>query len=823
VTCSGKTLIRSVLLCLTACLLTPPASAQTYFFSRADFELGTYPGAVVVGDLNSDGNLDLVVADAQQSSVSILLGRANGTFLKQLVLKLGFGPGDVAIGDFNRDGVPDLALTNWSGNTVAIFLGAGNGRFQPSGQFATGQNPSGITVADFNHDGNLDVAVACGGEVASVLLGNGDGTLQSHVDYAIASGPGGIVAADFNRDGKLDLAIAGGWANVVYVLLGNGDGTFQAITSFEAGEVPNQLLPRDLNGDGILDLVVMDSPDCGCAFLSVLLGNGDGTFKAPITTSIEYFPGDIVVGNFNHDNKLDVAVATAGVVSVLLGNGDGTFQSAVDYGADHSAWRLAVGDFNHDGIVDLAVASFNGNQPTHGSVLLGNGDGTFAAIAAYATGQQPVSVVAADLNSDGYPDLATLNSFDNSVSVLIGTGKGKFDQAVDYAVGIDGQEGTIVVSDFNGDGKQDLATTGFFGGTVSVLLNLGDGTFAKHVDYSVGSYPQFMVTGDFNEDGKVDLVVGNSGAGLSILPGKGDGTFGSPIPFGSGLSPLGIAAADLNHDGKLDLATVNGSQFSDVVSVLLGNGDGTFDAPVNYKVGIGPTTVTAADMNQDGNPDLVVGVGASISVLLGKGDGTFQSASSYPLPATAVALQAADLHGGGKLDVAVVTGFNDPRLSVLEGNGDGTLKPFADYVVGAFPAALAIADFDRDVALEVAVANTGFGGTVTVMRNMPVIALSTAALEFPPQQVGTTSDPLNAILSNPGTALVKFGSISITGQNAGDFSRTTTCKVNLDIGVHCPVAVRFRPSAKGRRSAVLRIVDNALGQTQTIRLSGIGQ
>lgn len=809
------------LMALFFCVIPSVGAAQSYLLNRADFPIGTDPVWIASGDFNRDGKLDLAIADTEEGSISVLLARANGTFTNRIVYT-GFSPGGVATGDFNRDGKLDLAVTNSSTNTVSILLGNGDGTFQAPMDFPTSLQPCQIVVADFNHDGKLDVVVTHNaGNSISVLLGNGNGTLQGYVDYSVPGPSIGIVAADFNRDSKVDLAVA--TATGVSIFLGKGDGTFGPATNFPAGQWPVELALGDFNRDGFVDLVVSNGPDCGCGYVSVLLGNGDGTFRAPSTMNLPAPGGQIVAGDFNRDHKPDFSVISNGLLYVFLGNGDGTFKAPALFGSDQSAETIATGDFNRDGIIDLAVGNFNGNNATTVSVLLGNGDGTFGRNAAYATGQRPYGVATADFNGDGRKDIATLNVNDNTVSILLGGPGGVFQPAVSYPVGNVGQQGAITVGDFNGDGKPDIAVTNFAAGTVSVLLNLGNGTFSGHADYAVGTDPESLVAGDFNGDGKLDLVVGNMGSGLAILLGKGDGTFQNAVSFAGGLSPMWIAAADFNHDGNIDLATVNGT--SSVVSVLLGNGKGGFTAPVTYNTaaGLAAEAVIAADVNTDSYADLEVATSGGVSVLLNNGNGTFKTHVDYVLPGIAISMQAADITGDGKLDLVVSMAYNDPKVAVLVGNGNGTFRPYADYFAGQDPAGLAVVDFNKDGSGDIATTNLS-PSTITVTFNTAAIALFPASIKFSSQVVGTVSSAKLETISNPGSAALRFtAAITITGTDAADFHETNTCGANLPVQTSCQVSITFQPTAVGTRTAKLLIADTALGQQQAVALTGSGK
>lgn len=397
-----------------------------------------------------------------------------------------------------------------------------------------------------------------------------------------------VAAGDLNSDGKPDLVVANlctsnnacTGSGSVSVLLGNGDGTFQQATAYSSGGYePVSVAIADVNGDGIPDLVVanlcasFDSCTAGGS-VSVLLGNGDGTFQTPMLYgSGGYAPASVAVSDVNGDGITDVLVTNQcvsgsdchGAVSVLLGNGNGTFQPAVIYGSDgFNAVSVAVGDVNGDGKSDLVVANVgcisNCNTGTVG-ILLGNGDGTFQQAAVYGSGgYKAVSVAIADVNRDGILDLVTSNlcvspvdCSSGSVGVLLGVGDGTFQPAVSYSSGGSSQSsatlGSVAVADVNGDGTPDVVVINQCGsgidcrGSVGVLLGNGDATFQPAAIFgSGGLFATSMVIADVNGDSKPDIMVANTCViSGSVCPATSNGSVGVLInistPFTAFVQP----------------------------------------------------------------------------------------------------------------------------------------------------------------------------------------------------------------------------------------------------------------------------------------------
>jgi len=767
-----------------------------------------------VRDLNGDGSLDMVVANygcspcspPVRGSVSVLVGNGDGTFQAVAKYDTGPNPQSVAVGDFNGDGKPDLAVANDGSTNIAVLLGNGDATFQAAVSYGMGGAPPRatdiLTTGDFNGDNKLDLAVANSVGV-SVLFGNGDGTFQPAVSYATGANPESVAAGDFNADGKPDLAVASGGG--VSVLLNKGDGTFQAAVNYGTGGSAYSVGAGDFNGDGKTDLAVATATTPSSSDnVSVLLGNGDGTFQIAVHYVVGSAPYSVTAGDFNGDGKSDLAVATDVGISVLLGNGDGTFQTAVNYGAGNQPSFAVAGDFNSDGKLDLAVA--DGLSGTV-AVLLGNGDGTFQAGHNVGAGWAPLSIAASDFNSDGKLDLAVVNSGSpsgGSVTVLLGAGDGSFTMTP-VSFGVGSLPWFVAVGDFNGDDKPDLAVAHRVPDSVSVLLGKGDGTFQAAVNFAAGTNPASVAIGDFNGDGKTDLAVAFTGTytngSVSVLLGKGDGTFEAAVNYGAGTNPVSVAAGDFNGDGKLDLAVANqgatpiSNQSRGTVSVLLGNGDGTFQVAVNYGAGIGPASVAVGDFNGDGKPDLAVAnIGSftnntptedgSVSLLSGKGDGTFQAAVGFGTGISPISIAVSDFNGDGRLDLAVVSHYRN--ISVFSGNGDGTLQAPVNYAAGSQPVFVVAGDFNGDGKPDFAVANGFSVGTVSVLLN----TCASAGINLAIARSNSTTAVVSWAFPSTGFVLESTTSLSLTNWQRA-VETTTTNNARLEVTVSADRQERY--------------------------------
>ena len=389
-------------------------------------------------------------------------------------------------------------------------------------------------------------------------------------------------------------------------------------------------------------------------------------------------------GDFNGDGKFDLLGASTyySNVTVYVNDGNANFPIGPTYSVGFDAAVAITGDFNGDGKLDVAVPSSANTI----SVFLGNGNGTLGPPAAYLVGNRPVSMVAGDFNGDGKQDLAVINTQDNTMSILLANPNGlfgtTFGSATTYPVG----NGTtdIAVGDFTNDGKLDVVVANSGDNDVELFVGNGNGTFKPGVTFAAGPGALQIAVADVNGDSKLDLAVNNPAANtVTVLLGNGNGTFGKPTSYGAGINPGKPVAVDVNGDGKLDLLLPNTNVGQ--IAVLLGNGDGTFaPGPFISNSTSGVYYLVAGDMNGDGTPDIAFVVGGGLNVLL---DQPLTGTTTVPVgpaaathftvatPSTAVAGKATTV------TVAAYDQFNDSATSYT-----GTVNFTSSDLAAALPA-----------------------------------------------------------------------------------------------------------------------------------------
>jgi CSLREA domain-containing protein len=535
---------------------------------------------------------------------------------------------------------------------------------------------------------------------------------------AVGSLPSAAATADLNADGNLDLIISNRNSGTVSVLLGNGDGTFQPQKLFTSLAIPWGIAVGDLNGDGIPDLVI-GTLNSG---LNIALGNGDGTFTVTNLTQGNC-PSSPVLADVNGDGKLDIIVGNecgSGIL-VFLGNGNGTFQAPTTVSGSSDIYSLVVADFNGDGILDIAAANRVGSASV--DVYKGTGSGNFAAVV-------------------HYPALAGAWS--------------------------------VAAGDFNGDGKLDLVVTSSAAAGIAVLLGNGDATFQPETFVATTGNYYAVRTGDINSDGKQDIVTLTSTT-VQAWPGNGDGTFQAPQSMGSAFGIYGLALGDFQTAGGLGVAATSTSTANVFVPTAL----------------LTPSTQAFGSVGVGSSTQKIFTLTNSTSLTLAISGITFTGTN--PTDFTELDTCATPLPSGGTCAVTV------------------TFTPAAS---GARSAALSIAD------------NALGGPQISMLSgtgaSVPVAGLSTSAVAFGNQSVGVRSASMPVVLTNTGTAALSGLAASIIGTNISDFAQTNNCPASLGAGLSCTYNVTFTPGALGARSASLQLTDNAANSPQLVTLSGTG-
>jgi len=652
-------------------------------------------------------------------------GAVVGPLFPSLALSVSHQPEALAGGDLNGDGDADLLVAVNQTNALQVFLGDGDGTFtqQPSAPifaFLTA-----VASGDLDGDGNLDAVVGAADDETlpggvHVMLGNGDGSFQAPQLVELSTKVDAIELVDLDGDGALDLLVTDGWDDDVAVHLGTGTGAFQASVHYGIGGDTHGAAIADLDLDGELDLAAnLDTP--GAAdFVEILSGVGGGAFQVTQIVPASDGPRVVAAADLDVDGAPDLFVTNAAVGPALsfLNQGAGTFAAPLPVDAGVYGHSAVVEDLDGDGLPDFAV----GNRYYETVTLApGLGDGTFGPMQTRNAAYTPNALLTDDWDGDGGADLAVACWNVGRVELM-------FDALVDPSAAFDLIETPFVsdlrdvlVHDVTGDGVLDIVGGGAINvafvayGVVGYAVGNGDGTFQVPVGSGTGGAPpEALAMGDLNGDGVADLVAaGNTAQQLSILLGSGGG-FAPAQHVPSGSTPVDLELADLDGDGDLDAVTAN--MFEDSGSVLLGDGLGGLAFAANVAGVETAASVAVADLDLDGAADLALGtlVNPGVTTFLGFGDGTFAAGQSFAVPGGAWSLAAGDLDGDGLPDLAAAR-LSSPTVGILSGNGDGTLAPVTSWLDGQADR-IAIADVTGDGRVDVVAGGaTSTAGDVLVL------------------------------------------------------------------------------------------------------------
>ena len=685
------------------------------------YSVGGTPLAVATDDFNGDGLTDLATLNQATDNVSILLATDDLLFDPQVNYRVGNAPAAFSVQDLNGDGITDVIIANTNPGNVtppnlSRLLGIGDGTFVAAEDIdlPEGTRPTAIAATDVDNDGFIDILVADDtNDNVVVLLATGAGDYLTPTLVQVGDSPRDLVIADVNKDGNDDFLTVNKDTNDLSLALGLGDGTFTIQPCIPVGTNPKMIAVVDLNDDQWPDLVVSNP---GSLDISLILATRNGDFAPETRLKIFDIPLRFTLADFNEDTYPDIAILLAnsdttaggrGQLRVLLGDGFGDFHSPRTFGTDPTTHDLHVLDMNSDNHLDLITTDTVLNEV---GIILGRGDGTFETDERFPAGERPRVIAVADLNHDQALDLVATNLESDNISILLGNGDATFQQQRRIA----GPRipRAMLLEDMDEDNDLDLLVTSLGGSSVSVYLGDGDGMFGPASSFSVRragelreSFPRSITVGDLNNDGDLDIVTGNSNTdSIAVLLGDGDGNFDDPMEFTPGNFPLAVKLADINHDNNLDAIFVSTNDPDNELDTapawlgtVFGNGDGTFLTPGRLlRAGAAPRDLVLGHLDGDANLDAVVVDQGSGIVLIywGQANGFFTGADSRVTGPTPVSAVLHDINNDTLLDILVTE--PEGSLSVFLNRGDRNFGFAVTFFLGANPIAGVIADLKND-------------------------------------------------------------------------------------------------------------------------------
>jgi hypothetical protein len=833
------------------------------FSTKTDLPLTASIGAMhnVFGDINSDGRPDIIIGNQNGNNISILLNTtttnaSSPSFAAQVNFASGTQCHAVAVADLNGDGLVDVAAANTSSATISVFLnttaiGSSTPTLATKVDLVSATNPYGVVLKDINGDGKPDIIAS--GQTANMIsvfinttaTGASIPSFSTKTDFATGTAPTHLCFADFNNDGLADIAVANNAAATVSVFLnttalGASVPSFSTKTDFAAGSTAWSVIAADFNMDGLMDMAVANR---GGATVSVFLntthaGFATPTFAAKTDFAVGSTPFGLTAGDVNNDGLPDLLVGARGAASVgvLLntmapGATTPVFGTRTDFTTASQPYFPILADINGDGKLDIAISTGTGNSisvlmstsPAVASVPAIAGKTNFAGF-----GINSSAIVTGDINLDGRPDIVQGYESAAKVSVLLNTtalggSSPNLSSRTDFTTA--GASYGVSLADFNGDGKPDMVATGFATASVSVLMNTtvagaASPAFSAKTDFTVGTSPVSVAIGDFNGDGRPDMVTANAAsASVSVLlnstaAGAATPSFTAATNFGTAANPYSLTVKDFNSDGKPDIAVVSNS--AAVVSILLnttfaGASTPSFAAASDFSPVNGSYSVATGDFNGDGKPDLAVSnpIAGTVSVLMnttvaGAATASFSAQADFNAGSSPRCVALVDVDLDGKLDIAVANqgsaNFSILINSTIPGSPAASFAPAVNFAALTTPRAIANADINMDGrpdwvvsdyssssfsimlnTLSIPVVWTGAGGTVwntdgSWSTNLtPVstddVSIPTGLTNYP---VLSTVQAVKNITVSSGASLTITGTLQIGGTISNNGTVTAT-------------------------------------------------